>query len=300
MAKAKHKINNSLGDKIFDVINYIVLTLILIIVAYPIYFVIISSISDPAAVASGQVKWFPIKLNFEGYEMVFKDKALVQGFINSVIYTVVGTLTNLIVTIPAAYALSRDDLKGRKYIMIFFMITMFVGGGLMPTYLVVQSLGLVDSMWSLILPGAISVYNMIVARTFFQANLSGEILDAAKIDGCSNTQFFIRIALPLSKAIIAILVLYYGVGHWNSYFSSLIYITSPEKFPLQLVLRSILVQSTMQQEMVKDLAELQKQQQLAELMKYSLIIISSVPMLLLYPFVQKHFVKGVMIGSIKG
>lgn len=303
--KEKSKlVKRTKSDVIFDAVIFAVLTFVFLIVAYPLYFVIISSISDPAAVAGGQVVWRPVGFTLDGYKAVFQEQEVVRGFMNSLFYTVVGVGINLFVTIPTAYALSRPDFYGKKFITIFYMITMFVSGGLMPTYLVVQSLGMVNTMWALILPGALSVYNMIIARTFFKTNIPGELLEAAKVDGCGNTRFFFHIALPLSGAIIAILVLYYGIGHWNSYFSGLIYLTDRAKWPLQLVLRNILIQNSLtqtQQVMTAEaLAEKERLQQLTELMKYSLIIVSSIPVMILYPFVQKHFVKGVTIGSVKG
>jgi len=288
------------SDKIFNAVVLILLTLVLLLVAYPLYFVIISSVSNPSAVSRGEVLLWPQGFTLEGYITVFQNKEVMNGFRNTLVYTVTGTLLSIVVTIPAAYALSRQDLKGRGVITAFFMITMYVSGGLIPTYLVVKGLGMLDTIWAIIVPGCLSVYNMIVAMSFFRSNLPPELLEAARVDGCSNTRFFFKIAVPLSGAIIAIMVLYYGVGLWNSYFSGLIYLKSREKWPLQLVLRTILVLSAQQQENVKDVAELQRLQMVAELMKYSLIIISSVPILFVYPFIQKHFVKGVMIGSVKG
>lgn len=305
MAREKKKtIKRSRSDIIFDGVIFVILTFILLIVAYPLYFIIISSFSSPEQVAAGNVIFYPLDFTLEGYKKVFENKQVVTGFVNSLIYTVVGTCVNLLLTIPTAYALSRKKFQGRKIVTIFYMITMFIGGGMIPTYLVVQKLGLLDSMWSLILPGSLSVYNMIVARTFFQQNISPELYEAAELDGCGYGKFFFSIALPLSKAIIAIMVLYYGVGHWNSYFSALLYMSSEEKYPLQLVLRSILVQNSAQlQQTITSVAEqeaMRKQQEAVELMKYSLIIISSIPVLILYPFIQKHFTKGIMIGSVKG
>ncbi|QUI22305.1 carbohydrate ABC transporter permease [Vallitalea pronyensis] len=291
-------------DKIYDITIFIILSIIFLIVAYPLYFIVISSVSNPEAVASGQVFLYPIGLTLKGYGEVFKNNEVMTGFLNSLFYTFCGVLLNLTVTLPTAFALSRDKFNGKKLVTIFYMITMFVSGGMIPTYLVVKNLHLLDSMFALILPGALGVYNMIVARTFFKMNISEELYDAAAIDGCGDGKFFFRIALPLSKAIIAIMVLYYGVGHWNSYFSALLYIKSEAKFPLQLVLRSILVQneSHLKQAMTTaaQIKAMEEKRQLMELMKYSLIIISSIPVLVMYPFVQKHFVKGVMIGSIKG
>lgn len=293
------------SDAIFDTVILIVLTLVFIVVAYPLYFVIISSFSDPKAVAGGQVVWYPIGFNFRGYAEVFKNSQVVTGFINSLIYTTCGTLLNLAVTLPTAYALSRSDFNGNRFVSIFYLVTMFVSGGMIPTYLVVKGCGMLNTIWALIVPGALGVYNMIVARTFFKANLPNELLEAAKLDGCSNTRFFFSIALPLSSSIIAILVLYYGIGHWNSYFSALLYLSDQKKYPLQLVLRSILVLNEAQLQQgtattAEQLAQQERQRQLIELMKYSLIIVSSIPVMIVYPLVQKHFVKGVMIGSVKG
>ena len=291
-------------DVIFDTVIFIILTFLFLIVAYPLWWVIISSVSDPKAVSGGQVIWRPIGFTMKGYAEVFEDDSIVRSFLNSVLYTVCGVLVNLAVTLPTAYALSRDKVGGKKIITLFYVITMFFGGGLIPTYLVVQSCGLLDSMWALILPGCLSVYNMIVARTFFKTNISEELYEAAEIDGCTQGRFFFQIALPLSGAITAIMVLYYGVGHWNSYFSGLIYLSDQNKYPLQLVLRSILItnESALQQAATtaEARAALNEKKELIELMKYSLIIISSIPVLILYPFIQRHFVKGVMIGSVKG
>lgn len=254
--------------------------------------------------SGGQVIWHPIGFTLKGYLEVFKDDSIVRSFLNSVLYTVCGVLVNLAVTLPTAYALSRDRFSGKKAITMFYVITMFFSGGLIPTYLVVQNMHLLDTMWALILPGCLSVYNMIVARTFFKTNISEELYEAAEIDGCTQGRFFFQIALPLSGAITAIMVLYYGVGHWNSYFSGLIYLSDQNKYPLQLVLRSILItnESALQQAATtaEARAALNEKKELIEVMKYSLIIISSIPVLVLYPFIQRHFVKGVMIGSVKG
>lgn len=291
---------NLSSDSAFDIVTIVILTVIFVIVAYPLFFVIIASISDPSQVSNGNVMFFPKGLTLDGYRAVFKESQVVRGFLNSLLYTVVGTVVNLIVTIPAAFALSRPNLKGKGIIMIFFIIPMYISGGMVPTYLVVRELNMIDSMWSLILPGAISIYNLIICRTFFQNTIDQGLVEAAKIDGCTNKKFFFHIALPLSGAVIAIMVLYYGVAHWNAYFNSMIYITSKEKFPLQLILRTLLMKIPNATEVAGDVQEAQRQQQIAELMKYSLIIVSSIPVLILYPFIQKHFVKGVMIGSLKG
>ena len=291
-------------DVIFDTVIFIILTLILFVVAYPLYWVIISSFSDPTAVSAGKVLLRPMGFTLKGYAEVFKNSQVMRGFFNSIVITFVVVCVNLAVTLPTAYALSRDNFSGKKPITVFYMITMFFGGGMIPTYLVVKNMQLLNTIWALVLPGCLSVYNMIVARTFFKSNISEELYEAGEIDGCTQSRFFFQIALPLSKAIIAIMVLYYGVGHWNSYFSALLYISDQDKYPLQLVLRNILItnQTALSQTATTAAARaaLQEQQQLIDVMKYSLIIISSVPVLIMYPLVQKHFVKGVMIGSVKG
>lgn len=302
--KLKRGTKRSKEDVVFDTVVFVLLTIAFFIVAYPLYWVVISSFSKPSAVSGGEVIWKPIGFTWKGYAEVIKNNEVMRGFLNSVFYTICGVAVNLIVTLPTSYALSRNVFSGKKPITFFYMITMFFGGGLIPTYLVVKNLHMLNSIWSLILPGSLSVYNMIVARTFFKSNISDELYEAADIDGCSQAKFFFKIALPLSKAIIAILVLYYGVGHWNSYFSALLYISDKKAYPLQLVLRNILItnQTALSQTATTQAARemLREKQQLIEVMKYSLIIISSLPVLILYPFIQKHFVKGVMIGSVKG
>ena len=305
MANNKKLVGRCRSDVIYDVFLFVVLTLIFLIVAYPLYFVIISSFSDPIAVAGGKVTFYPIGFTLDGYKEVFKTETVMRGFVNSVIYTVVGVVINLVVTLPTSYALSRKDFPLRKPITYFYMVTMFIGGGMIPTYLVIVKTGLINTMWSLVIPGAISVYNMIVARTFFLTNIPQELMEAAKLDGCGNTKFFFYVCLPLSGAITAILVLYYGQGHWNSYFNALMYISDRKKWPLQLELRNILILNSealqekgIQSEEMR--AEKERLEALANMMKYSLIIISSIPMLVIYPFIQKYFVKGVMIGAVKG
>lgn len=301
MESAKRRSKN---DKIFDVVLFILLTFILFIVAYPLYFIIISSISDPIPVARGEVVWRPIGFTLDGYKAVFKEDAVMRGYGNSLVYTVAGVCVNLIVTIPTGYALSRKDFFARKPIMAMYLITMFIGGGMMPTYLVVKNTGLINTMWALILPEAITVYNLIVCRTFFASNIPEELRDAARLDGCGNTRFFFYIVLPLSGAITAIMVLYYGVGHWNGYYHALLYLTDRTKWPLQMELRNILLLNTMRQTSsimtAEELAEKARLEALVEMMKYSLIVVSCVPMMILYPFIQKYFIKGVMIGSVKG
>ena len=304
MENTHRKLKRARGDVIYDTVIFIILTFIFLIVAYPLYFVIISSISDPIEVSAGKVTLAPVGFTLDGYREVFKTKTVMRGFFNSLIITVMGTAINLLVTIPTSYALSRPDFTLKRPITLFYILTMFVSGGMMPTYIIVRATGLLNTWWALILPGCLGVYNMIVGRTFFKTNIPLELMEAAKLDGCGNTKFFIYVVLPLSGAITAILCLYYGVGHWNSYFSALIYIQKRELWPLQLELRNILVMNTSvatKQVMTEaELLEKKRLDALKEMMKYSLIIISSIPVLIIYPFVQKHFVKGVMIGSVKG
>ncbi|MFC7677416.1 carbohydrate ABC transporter permease [Paenibacillus sp. GCM10028914] len=293
-------IKPTVGDRIFDVFVYVVLGAGFIVVAYPLLFVLSSSFSDPQAVVSGKVWLFPVKPTLQGYVAVFKNSQIVTGFMNSLFYMVVGTTLNIVMTVFAAYPLSRKELQGRSVVTLYFVITMFISGGLIPSYLLVKNLGLLDSRWALIIPAAMSVWNVIITRTFFQATIPQELYEAAQLDGAGDFRFLASIAIKLSAPIIAVMALYYGVGHWNTYFSALIYLKSPELFPLQIILRSILVVNNIDPTMVVDFEVLQRKQGLADVLKYAVIVVASVPVLLIYPFVQKYFVKGVMIGSIKG
>ena len=292
----------SKSDKAFDIINHIFLILILIVVLYPLWFIVIASFSSPNEVAAGNVLFWPKGFNVKGYAEIFKYEKIWIGYKNSIIYTFVGTAINLIATIPAAFAFSRKkDLVGSKFLMLLFTITMFFGGGLVPTYLLIQNLGLYDTMWALVLPGAVSVYNLIVARTFFDQSIPYELWEAATVDGCDYAKYFFRIVIPISKPIIAVMLLIYAVGHWNSYFSAMIYLNDPQLKPLQLILRDILIQNQLQSnEFSKGTDLLTERQNLADQLKYALIVVSCVPIILLYPFVQKFFIQGVMIGSVKG
>ena len=299
MKMKKTGIRVSPADRIFDILNYVFLTLCLLIVAYPLYFIVIASVSDPTAVYAGKVILWPARFTLEGYQRILDYESCFTGYRNTVIYTVVGTTVNVLITIPGAYALSRKDLVGRNFFMMGVTFTMIFSGGLIPTYLLVISLNLYNTMWALILPVAVSAWNLIVARTFFQQTIPDELLEAATLDGAGNTQFFLRVVLPLSKSIIAVMVLFYAVNHWNSYFNALIYLKSAEKYPLQLVLRNILFENSLG-DMVEDASTLALQQRLGDLIKYGIIIASSLPLLILYPFLQRFFIQGVMIGAVKG
>lgn len=294
------EMKRSKEDLIFDIINTIVLGLVFFIVAYPLYFVVIASISDPYAVLNGEVLLFPKGLNIDSYIKIFADSQIWRGYANSIAYTFVGTILNVALTMTVAFPLSRRYFSGRKVITTIMLITMYFSGGLIPTYLLVKSLGLRDTFGVMVLLGAVSVYNVIIARTFLESNIGDELEEAAEIDGCSKLRFFLSMVLPLSKAIIAVLVLYYAVAHWNDYMRGLIYLNTADKYPLQLVIRSILIQTQMAAQDSTDIADIDARMKLAEAMKYGVIIISTLPTLVLYPFIQKHFVKGVMIGAVKG
>jgi len=298
-------IKESRSDKIFNVVNVSIMILVLIIELYPLIFVVSASISNPDLVNRGEVWLLPKDISFEGYIRVFRDKEIWTGYRNTVFYTVLGTIINLFVTLPAAYSLSRKDFYGRNFFTAIFTFTMFFSGGLIPTYLIIKGLGLRDTIWAMLLPGAASMYNIIVTRTFFQSNIPNELREAAEIDGCSNTRLFLTIVLPLSTPIIAVMALFYGVGHWNSYFSALIYLSKRELYPLQLFLREILILNEMSTEMLmnatgEEIEALAKQAKIADMIKYAIIIVSSAPVLMAYPFIQKYFVKGIMVGAIKG
>lgn len=297
---AKSKMNESKQDKIFNVINMIILWIVLIVVAYPLIYVVSASFSNPQAVSSGKVWLWPVDFTLRGYQVVFQHPDIVRGFLNAIYITVLGTAVQVLITIMAAYPLSRKTLYGKGIITLFFTFTMFFGGGLIPTFILINNLGLYNTYWALILPGAVGVYNVIVARTFFQTTIPEDLFEAGQLDGCSDFRFLLSIVLPLSKPIIAVLVMFYAVGHWNSYFGPMIYLTDKELYPLQIVLRNILVQNQFDSKMMMDVASMEQQKGLAELIKYSVIVVSSLPMLILYPFIQKHFVKGVMVGAIKG
>lgn len=293
--------NKSKSDVVFEIIMYSFLVLMGVIALYPLWFVLISSISAPKYVNNGDVVFLPKGITFDGYIQIFKTSKIWVGYRNTLFYTVVGTLLNITLTMITAYPLSRRELKGKKGIMLYFIFTMYFGGGLIPVYLLVQKLGLIDSPFAMIVLCAMSVYNLIITRTYLESTIPQELVDAAALDGCSDAAFFTRVVLPLSKTIIAVLVVYYGVGHWNEYFNALIYLRDADLWPLQLVLRDILLNSTMSDFLgIEDVAEIMRRKEFAEVIKYGSIVVASVPVLALYPFAQKYFVKGVMIGSVKG
>ena len=286
------------ADIFFDGVNVTLMLIILVIVLYPLIFVLSASFSNPLAVLEGKVVLFPVDYSLQAYKAVFKNDDILMGYKNTIIYTIAGTAVNLVMTIMGAYPLSRKDFKGRRQLTIFFMITMFFSGGLIPSYLVNTKLGLNNNFWVMIIPGAISVWNMFIMKSFFQTSIPDELEEAAFIDGASNIGILIKIVLPLSTPILAVLTMYYGVGHWNSYFTALIYFRDRAKYPLQLILREILVIHDMGEMTESEVAA--SQELVAEGIKYAVIVVASLPVLLMYPFLQRHFVKGVMLGAIKG
>ena len=295
------------ADKVFDTINVIIMALLLLVTIYPLYFVLIASISDPFEVVQGNVFLYPKGFSLDAYKNVFDEPRIWIGYRNTIFYTITGTLFSLFLTIPSAYALSKKSLPGRSLLNIYFLIPMYFSGGLIPTYLVIKSMQLVNRWYSLIFIGASSVYNMIVTRVYFQSNVPEELYESARIDGASEIKTFVSIAMPLVMPIVAVMTLFFAVARWNDYFNALVYVTKNDYLPLQMVLRSILLHSatalenldtsSMDANAVKQAARLSY---MAEAMKYALIIVASLPLLVAYPFVQKHFVKGMLIGAIKG
>lgn len=291
------------GDKIFDVMNKVFIWILLIIILYPLVYICSASISDPVLVNTGEMWLWPKGITFEGFERVFQNKEIWSGYRNTVIYTVLGTLINLAITLPCAYALSRKGLRGKNIVMAMLVFTMFFQGGIIPTFLLIRNLGMIDSVWAMLLPNAAAVWNIIVTRTYFQSAIPREMEEAAEIDGCSTVKTFAKIVLPLSAPIIAVMALFYGVGHWNQYFNAMIFLSSRELFPLQLILREILVLNEMSNSMMMNgdsMEAMIEQARIADIIKYAVMIVSALPLIIAYPFLQRYFVKGVLIGSIKG
>ncbi len=286
-------------DTIFTVLIYIFLSLLVIAIVYPLIYVVSASFSDPLALLNGQVWLLPIRPNLEAYANVLENNQIWTGYKNTIMYTVVGTVINLVLSIMIAYPLSRKDLKGANIIMIIIVITMFFRGGIVPLYLVVKGLGLTNTFWAMVIPTGVTTYNVIIMRTFFRTTIPDELKDSAFMDGCSNIVFLLKIVLPLSGSILAVMVLFYSVFHWNDFFNALIYLSDRKLFPLQLILREILLQSNVEDMMGEEAGYLEHLLR-SEALKYTVIIFASLPMLVLYPFIQRFFVKGVMIGSIKG
>jgi putative aldouronate transport system permease protein len=297
--RGRTKPRESRGDRSFSFFNSLILFLFALSVLYPLVYVVSASITNPDAVNAGRMWLWPVDVTMDAYRTVAEYHSIVRGFLNSLFYAVVGTSISVCLTLLAAYPLSRRDLYGGKWFMVIFLIPMFFTGGIIPTYLVVHDLGILNTRWALVLPGAMTVWNVIITRTFFRVTIPDGLLEAARIDGCNDFRFFLRIVLPLSKPIIAVNALFYAVAQWNGFFNALIYLTNENLFPLQLVLRQILIQNQVDPAQISDARQLLEQQHLRDLLKYAVIVIASLPPLIIYPFVQKHFVKGVMIGSLK-
>ena len=295
----KRKIQDPAGDRLLYAFIHVVMILLLIVTTYPLIYVLSASFSSPRAVGNGQVVLWPVDFSLRGYQEVFEYQVVWLGYKNTIFYTLVGTVINVVMTMMAAFALSKKSLPGRGMFTFLFTFTMLFSGGLVPTYLQLRSLGIINTRWALLLPGAISVYNMVVTRTFIQ-NIPGELSEAAEIDGCSHFKYFFLILLPLSKAILAVISLYYAVGHWNSYFSALIYISDRNLYPLQIFLRDVLVLNSVDPSSILDPEEAQALEGMRDLLKFSMIVVSTVPILCIYPAIQKYFAKGVMVGSLKG
>lgn len=292
--------NQSKMDRIFIFLIYSLLFIIMLLVLYPLYFVLIASFSNPQLVLNGDIWLIPKDLTLRGYEKLFQNKEIMMGYGNTILYTVSGTAINLALTVAAAFPLSRRNFLGRHWISGFMVFTMFFSGGLIPTYLLIKQLGLLNTYWVMVLPGAVSVWNIMLMRTFFQSGLPFELQEAAAIDGCSNLRTLWKIVLPLSAPILAVMVLFYSVGHWNAYFNALIYLSDRDKYPLQLILREILVQGETKDMVDVSEGSLSNSVLDVESIKYAIVIVANLPVLILYPFLQKYFNKGVMVGALKG
>jgi len=293
-------IKDSAGDRVFMLVVYLLLIAVLLVVLLPLVYVISASFSSPAAVVAGDVWLLPVNPTLRGYEAVFKNPKIGTGFLNSFIYMTCGTAINLVMTMLCAYPLARKEFRARNALTAMIVFTMYFSGGMIPSYMVVQKLGLIDKRLAMLLPSALSVWNVILCRTYIATTIPDSLYEAASLDGCTPIKFLARVVVPLSAPILAVLALYYGVGHWNTYFNALIYLNSARLHPLQIVLREILVLNKVDPTMIADARELSAKQGLTDLLKYSVIVVASVPVMCIYPFVQKYFIKGVMIGAVKG
>jgi putative aldouronate transport system permease protein len=299
MLKRKNTLHTS-GERLFYFFIDAFLIFSLLLVAYPIIYVFSASFSSPSAVITSKVVLWPVDFSLEGYKFLLKEQKVWMGYANTLFYTAFGTCINIVLTILCAYPLSRKDFGGRNVFMFIVTFTMIFSGGMLPTYIVIRQLGILNTRWAMLLPGAIGAWNVIVTRTYYQSNISDELLDAAYLDGCDNFRFLLRVVIPLSAPITAVMILFYAVGHWNSYFSAFLYLSKRELFPLQIFLREILILNEITADLTYDAELLAAKQGMADLLKYSLIIVASLPIWCAYPFVQKYFVKGIMIGAIKG
>lgn len=299
MRKSKFRYMGA-GDKIFTILIYAFLLIIFVIIAYPLLYVVAASFSDPQAVVRGDVVLLPVNPTLRGYKAVFQNAKIMTGFLNSFFYLFVGTALNLVMTMLCAYPLSRKEFRARGFISMFFVFTMYFSGGMVPSYILVNKLGLLNTRWAMIIPTAMSTYNMIICRTYIVNSIPDELYEASQMDGCSPFRYLLSVVTPLSKPILAVLTLYYGVAKWNDYFNALLYLYKDSLQPLTIVMKNILIMSQVDMTKVTDASAVSKLQGMSELLKYSTIVIASLPVMLLYPLIQKHLVKGVMIGAVKG
>lgn len=295
-----NRIRTCVHDRIFDAVNLAIMILLLFVYIWPLWFVIIASFSDPMEVQMGNVLFLPIKPSLDSYRELIHRNTIWTGYLNTIYYTAAGTLINMAFTICAAYPLSRKDFMIRQPVMIFLLITMYFSGGLIPTYLLVKSLGLVNTVWCMILGGALSVYNMLIMRSYFMNSIPVALQEAAVLDGANSFQYLLKIVMPLSKPVMAVIALYYAIGHWNDYFTALVYIHDESRYPLQLILKEIMDNVKAQSNDVSNALDMTEKVRLAQAIKYSSIIVATIPVMIFYPFIQKYFVKGVMIGAVKG
>lgn len=287
-------------DFLFNIVNNAFLGLCFLAVVYPLVFILSSSFSNPEAVMSGRVWLWPVRPSLQGYELVFQSREIWTGFANSLFYTLAGTGINVVLTIMLAYPLSRRDFVGRNVVMFLVTFTMLFSGGIIPTFLLVRSIGILNTRWAMILPNAIAVWNVIITRTYFQTSIPAELLEASQLDGCSNIRFIYAVVIPLAGPIVAVIALFYAVMHWNAFFNALIYLRNSRMYPLQIILRAILLQNQIDYQITTNIEREEARQMVAELLKYSLIVVATLPMMMIYPFVQRYFVRGVLVGALKG
>lgn len=294
-------ISRTTGDKIFDTVVLALLAIIMVIIIYPLWFVIMASLSDPRLIYDDPFLFLPKGFTLASFELVFENEEIWRGYANTIFYTTFGTFINLAMTVAGAYPLSRKDFRGRHVFTVVFTFTMFFSGGLIPLYLLMRDLGMLNRVWAMVLPQAIAVYNLIIMRTFFQSRIPQELQDAALIDGCSNVRLLVKIVLPLSMPIIAVMILFYGIGHWNSYFPALVFLSSRNKYPLQMILREILIQGEMSSMLTIAYDDQYAERMIAKMgLRFSVIIVSTLPIFIIYPLLQKFFKEGIMIGALKG
>lgn len=288
------------SDRIFDAINMALMVIVGIVIIYPLYYVLVASFTEPSIVSSGKMLFYPEKLFLDGYRRIFEYKPIWQGYMNTILYTVTGVAICITVTIPAAYALSRDDLFGQHFWNLVFTFTMFFGGGIIPMFVLLRTLKIYDTIWAITLPSAVSVFNLIVCRTFFLTNIPRELHDAAVVDGCTDFRYFFQVVIPLSKTIIAVMILFYGTRFWNDYMNALMYLADDEKMPLQIILRKLILVNTVGSAVYTDPEELAVRAKLAAQLKFGIIVVSAAPLMVVYPFLQKYFAVGMTVGAVKG